>query len=302
MKTKSGYVAIIGKPNVGKSTLLNALLKQKLSITTNKPQTTRKSILGILSEEGYQIIFLDTPGILKPDYMLQEKMMNFVFQSVRDADVILFLTDAESDAKNLTILDDDTVKKILNFTKVRKILVINKMDLSCKAKIDQIKKRYTDLSFFDKVIEVSATLEKNLDILQETIINYLPEHPKYFPDDIIAQENERFFVSEIIREKILELYKDEIPYSCETVIEEFKERNENKDFISATIFVERETQKQIIIGKNGKAIKKLGEISRKAIEDFLQKEIYLELRVKVKENWRTNEKFLKYFGYSTAEN
>ncbi len=302
MKTKSGYVAIIGKPNVGKSTLLNALLKQKLSITTNKPQTTRKSILGILSEEDYQIIFLDTPGILKPGYMLQEKMMNFVFQSVRDADVILFLIDAESDAKNLTILDDDAVKKILNFTKVRKILVINKMDLSGKAKIEQIKKRYTDLNLFDKVIEISATLEKNLDFLQETIINYLPEHPKYFPDDIIAQENERFFVSEIIREKILELYKDEIPYSCETVIEEFKERNENKDFISATIFVERETQKQIIIGKNGKAIKKLGEISRKAIEDFLQKEIFLELRVKVKENWRTNEKFLKYFGYSTTEN
>ncbi len=301
MNHKAGYVSILGLPNSGKSTLMNSLIGQKLSITTSKPQTTRKRILGILSEKDYQIIFLDTPGILKPGYLLQEKMMEAVDQSIRDADIFLIMLDIHSDPEGNKILNDDAVKEILNGSSKPQILILNKIDLSTqefvKSLIEKIQIKYS----FKKIIPVSATQGFNIYEVISTIVENLPENPSFYPDDIVADENERFFVSEIIREKVLELYQEEIPYSIEVVIAEFKERDDKKDYVNAEIIVEKESQKGILIGKNGAAIKKLGLFSRKAVEDFLGKEIYLELRVKVKKKWRSNESFLKSFGYSKGK-
>lgn len=297
IKTKAGYAAIIGLPNSGKSTLMNALLGQKISITTSKPQTTRKSILGILSEPDYQVIFQDTPGILEPDYLLQEKMMEQVSTSIRDADVIIYLIDLQNDPDGSRLLNNDFVKKTLN-NHVPKIAVLNKADLSDETKIKRTIAGLETSGNFIKVIPVSALFAFNLFSILEIIIELLPYHPKYFPDDVAAEENERFFVSEIIREKVFELFKEEIPYSTEVFISDFKEREKNKDFIQAEIIVERDTQKAIIIGKQGSAIKKLGQQAREAVEQFLGRPVYLDLRVKVKSKWRSDEKVLKLFGYS----
>jgi len=301
MKVKSGYVSIIGKPNVGKSTLMNAFLGQKLSIITSKPQTTRKKILGILSTEEYQVIFVDTPGILKPDYLLQEKMLDFVFQAVKDADVLIFIIDIAADPEGRYTLEDEKVQEILSKIKKKKILLLNKVDLSNDATVKYLLKKCESLNIFDDIFPISALLNFNTQNILEKIIEYLPEHPKYFPDDQISDANERFFVSEIIRQNILEKYKEEIPYSIEVVIEDFKERKDRKDFIQAVILVERESQKPIIIGKRGSAIKELGKFAREEIEAFLQKPVYLELRVKVREKWRSDPKQLKSFGYSVDE-
>ena len=301
MNHKAGYVSILGLPNSGKSTLMNSLIGQKLSITTNKPQTTRKRILGILSEKDFQIIFLDNPGILKPGYLLQEKMMEAVSQSIKDADILLIILDINSDPGGNKTLNEDSVKEILKRNKKPKILLINKIDLSSQEPvqnlIEKIQKKYN----FKKIIPLSASLGFNTDEVVSTIVDYLPEGPGFYPDDIVADENERFFVSEIIREKILELYQEEIPYSIEVLIADYKEREDKKDYISAEIVVEKESQKGIIIGKNGTAIKKLGLVSRKAVEDFLEKEVYLDLRVKVRKKWRSNENLLKSFGYSKGK-
>lgn len=300
MNIKSGFVSIIGKPNAGKSTLLNALLGQKLSITTDKPQTTRKRILGILDEPEYQIIFLDTPGILNPEYLLQQRMMEYVLNSVNDADLILFLLDLEDDPKCFKTFRDETVKKILANPSVKKILVINKIDT---AEQNSVQKLITDLKSreeFIDIIPVSALSNFNVLAVREAILDNLPKHPKYFPEDQLTDENERFYVSEIIREKIFEYYRDEIPYSTEVLIADFKEREGRKDYISAEIVVEKETQKPIIIGNKGDALKKLGKISREAIEEFLQREVYLELRVKVRDKWRSNPNMLKQFGYDSG--
>ena len=299
MNHKSGYVAILGLPNVGKSTLLNALLGQKIAITSKKPQTTRKKILGILSDKNYQIIFLDTPGILSPSYLLQEKMMEEVTLSVNDADVILLLIDVKKNPSGNETFNQKFVVKILNKGKRKVVLLLNKIDLIKQNEAVRLIEHFESMNKFKAVIPISATLIFNLDKLIETIVDELPEGPSYYPEDIVADENERFFVSEIIREKILELYREEIPYSVEVLISEFKERKENKDFISAEIVVERDTQKAIIIGKGGTAIKKLGKIAREAAEDFLQREVFLELRVKVRKNWRSDENLLKQFGYKS---
>ncbi len=299
MNHKSGYVAILGLPNVGKSTLLNALLGQKIAITSKKPQTTRKKILGILSDKNYQIIFLDTPGILSPSYLLQEKMMEEVTLSVNDADVILLLIDVKKNPSGNETFNQKFVVKILNKGKRKIVLLLNKIDLIKQNEAVRLIEHFESMNKFKAVIPISATLIFNLDKLIETIVDELPEGPSYYPEDIVADENERFFVSEIIREKILELYREEIPYSVEVLISEFKERKENKDFISAEIVVERDTQKAIIIGKGGTAIKKLGKIAREAVEDFLQREVFLELRVKVRKNWRSDENLLKQFGYKS---
>jgi GTP-binding protein Era len=297
MNHKSGYVAILGLPNAGKSTLLNALLGQKIAITNKKPQTTRKKILGILSDKNYQIIFLDTPGILSPSYLLQEKMMEEVTLSVSDADLILLLIDVKKDPFGKDTFNQKFVVENLNNGKREIVVLLNKIDLIQQNDTVKLLKHFESMNKFNAVIPISATEIFNLDRLIETIVDELPEGPSYYPEDIIADENERFFVSEIIREKILELYREEIPYSVEVLISEFKEREESKDFISAEIVVERDTQKAIIIGKGGTAIKKLGQIAREAIEDFLQREAFLELRVKVRKNWRSDENLLKQFGY-----
>ncbi len=296
--SKAGYAAILGRPNSGKSTLLNALLGQKLSITTSKPQTTRKKILGILTEEDYQIIFLDTPGILKPAYLLQEKMMEQVDDSVKDADIILILLDVSEDKDGSETFKDETVSGILQKTKKPKLLILNKVDRVSQEQVKDLIVKFQTQNNFNEVIPVSATLRFNVESIIASILKYLPEGPKFYPDDIVADANERFFVSEIIREKILEQFKEEIPYSCEVLVADFKEREEGKDFIQAEVVVEKDSQKGILIGKQGAAIKKLGLTAREAVEEFLGREVFLELRVKVRNKWRSDEKMLKAFGYT----
>lgn len=296
--TKTGYVALIGLPNSGKSSILNTLLGEKISIVTAKPQTTRKRILGILSEKNYQIIFLDTPGIVRPAYLLHEKMLEHIDSSLEDADIIVLIYDVSSDIRLKEAEENELIKKIINEKKKPIILVLNKVDTVTQEKTNELINKYTGQYNFDAVIPVSALLNFNLESLREKIIEFLPSAPKLYPDDIISKETERFFVSEIIREKIFELYEDEVPYSSEVIIADFKEREKGKDLIRAEIIVERESQKPIIIGKDGIAIKKLGQLSRKSIEEFLQREVYLDLRVKVRNKWRSNEKILKSFGYA----
>ncbi|MCB9206776.1 MAG: GTPase Era [Ignavibacteriales bacterium] len=298
MQTKAGFVTIIGKPNVGKSTLTNKLLGEELSIITSKPQTTRKRILGVLDEKEYQIIFLDTPGILEPKYLLQEKLLEFVESSVKDADVLIFMITAKDIAKELESIQKENIKKLISKKSQRKILVINKIDLSNEETITKALKLFENSNLFEKVIPISALENYNLDTLLNSIMEYLPIHPKFYPDDQLTDEPEKFFVAEKIREKILEIYHDEIPYSVEVYIEQFKEREKGKDYISAVIVVERESQKPIILGKKGSSIKKLGNAARQSIEDFLMREVYLELRVKVVENWRKDKRALKNFGYT----
>ena len=296
--TKAGYVTILGLPNAGKSTLLNALLGQKLSIITKKPQTTRKQILGILTEEDYQVIFLDTPGILKPNYLLQKKMMGFVLSAIHDADIFLIMVDLSNDKDGQKILSNDVIKKIIESKNKPVFLLLNKIDLCKEEDVKNLITLFEATQNFTSVIPISAQYNMNTERLIYEIHSVLPTGPKFYPDDIIADANERFFVSEIIREKLLEQFQEEIPYSCEVIIAEFKEREKSKDFISAEIIVERQSQKGILIGKGGAALKKLGQIARKSIEEFLEREVYLELRVKVRQNWRSDENFLRSFGYS----
>jgi len=295
---KSGYAALLGLPNAGKSTLLNTLLGQKISITNLKPQTTRKRILGILSEENFQVIFIDTPGILDPAYLLQEKMMHDVKLSGRDADVIVLLLDVETDPAGNKALNNSYVKENILKAPVKKILVLNKVDLLPQEKVKIILEHFNKSGKFDEIIPLSALQNFNTQKLLQTINEYLPEGPKFYPDDIVAEQNERFFVTELIRETILEQYREEVPYSCEVLIAEFKERENSKDYISAEIVVEKESQKAIIIGKQGAAIKILGQAARESIEEFLEREVFLELRVKVRKKWRSSESFLKSFGYT----
>jgi GTPase len=298
MEHKTGYVVIFGLPNAGKSTLLNALLEQKLSIVTAKPQTTRKKISGILSEKNYQIIFLDTPGILSPSYLLQEKMMEDVKTSLDDADLIVLISDVKEDPYAENLLSQEFVKEKVLKSKKPMLLVLNKVDLITQEKVNELIKHFKIQNLFEEVIPISASLNFNIQRVREEILRFLPQGPKLFPDDQLTDADERFFVSEIIREKILELYRDEVPYSSEILITDFKEREDKKDFISAEIVVEKDSQKAIIIGKGGTAIKKLGQIARESIEEFLQREVFLELRVKVRKKWRSDENLLKSFGYT----
>ncbi len=298
MKTKAGFVTIVGKPNVGKSTLMNKLIGENLSIITPKPQTTRKRVLGILDSKDFQIVFLDTPGILEPKYLLQEKLLEYIDISVKDADIIIYLIDAQNIDSEIKLFEKENIKKLISNKKQKKILVINKIDLSNEEKIKNSLLFFDKEKIFEKVIPISALENYNVESLLNSIIEFLPEHPKYYPDDQLTDEPERFFVAEKIREKVFELYKDEVPYSVEIVIDQFLERKNRKDFISASIIVERESQKPIIIGKKGASIKKLGELSRKSIEDFLMRDVFLELHVKVRPSWRKDENMLKNFGYS----
>lgn len=297
MMHKSGFVNIIGRPNVGKSTLMNALVGERMSIITNKPQTTRHRIIGILSGENHQVIFSDTPGVIQdPAYKMQEMMNRFVHATFEDGDIMLFVTDAEEDYE-----DDDPIIQRLQKVEAPLFLVLNKIDLLEDTIILQLLQKWNERLNFTESIPISALKRKNTDRLLELIIRYLPEGPVYYPKDQLTDRPERFFVSEIIREKILELYKQEVPYSCEVVVVSFKESQTNKGEplarISAEIFVARKTQKAIIIGKGGSAIKRLGMEARKSIETFLEEKVFLELHVKIKDNWRDDERLLKQFGY-----
>lgn len=293
---RTGYVAIVGEPNVGKSTLLNTLLGAKLSIVTKKPQTTRKSVLGIATNDRAQIIFHDTPGVLTPRYLLQEKMVGYVTSALADADVILLMMDVND--PNLERLATTPVGDI---TKLRKpiILLLNKMDLlKDKKEALPIMEKFLKMNAFAEVVPASGLYAQNTERLMEVLANYLPLGQPLYDPEIISEQPERFFVSELIREKVMQLYKQEIPYAVEVNIVQFKERPQpEKLFISAEIIVERDTQKGIIIGNKGEALKRLGQRARTEIEEFLGQGIYLELFVKVRENWRGSESRLRSFGY-----
>ncbi|MDO5760609.1 MAG: GTPase Era [Bacteroidota bacterium] len=287
---KAGFVNIIGNPNVGKSTLMNALVGENLSITTFKAQTTRHRIMGIANGEDFQIVYSDTPGIVNPHYKLHEQMMSFVSSALKDADIFLLVTEVGETLKN-----EKTLQYIIN-SKTPVILIINKIDLSSQEVIAQKISYWQEIIPRAVVIPCSATEKFNLDKIFDSIIKLLPENPPYFPKDELSDKSMRFFASEIIREKILLYYNKEIPYSCEVVIDEYKEKD-NVDYISAIIYVERDSQKGILLGHQGSMIKKLGTEARKDIENFIGKKSYLKLFVKVKENWRNNLNDLKRFGY-----
>lgn len=296
-KHKSGFVNIIGNPNVGKSTLSNALMNDKLSIVNSKPQTTRHRILGILSEDEYQIIISDSPGMIdQPSYTLQKKMNDFAYGSFEDADILLFVTDIYERYSG-----DEFVIQNLKKTDVPKFLVINKKDQDKdETKIPMIIEQWNGWLKFDQIFMVSAMHREGIDELLKAIINTLPEGPEYYPKDQLTDKPERFFVSEFIRNGLLSLYKQEIPYSCEVVVEQFKHQEAKSGpiiNIRAIIYVERPTQKSIIIGKNGESIKKLGTQARLELESFFNEKIFLDLHVVVKENWRNNDQLLKNFGY-----
>jgi len=293
---KSGFVNIIGKPNVGKSTLMNSLLGERMSIITSKPQTTRHRILGIFNDDNHQVIFSDSPGLIEdPHYGMHQSMNKFAYSSFEDADILLFVLDLYEDYEG-----DEKVIGLLKGTDIPKYLVINKIDLDKEDQLKNLKIKWKSLIQFDKTFEISALKEIGLEELRESILEELKEGPAYYPKDQLSDKNVRFFLSEIVRETILQQYKQEVPYSCEVIIDEFKESEKNeKQFahIYGTIFVSRKTQKSILIGKGGSAIKRLGTDSRKKIEEFLGHPTFLQMNVKVRENWRDDERQLKYFGY-----
>jgi GTP-binding protein Era len=288
---KSGFVNIIGNPNVGKSTIMNALVGEKISIITSKMQTTRHRIKGIVSGDDFQIVYSDTPGILKPNYKLQETMLRYVDTALYDADVILYVTDVvEKFDKNIDYIEK--VKK----SGVPVILLINKIDLSDQEKVLELYNTWKEQLPDAEILPISATEKFNVAPVFEMIIEKLPEGPAFFPKDELTDRNERFFVQEIIREKILLNYQKEVPYSVEIEVEAFKEE-EKLLSIQAVINVNRESQKGIIIGHRGMAIKKVGSEARKDIEEFFEKKVFLELFVKVNKAWRENEKKIRGFGY-----
>lgn len=289
---KAGYAAIVGQPNVGKSTLVNNLLNFKIASVANRPQTTRHQIRGILNGPNHQIIFLDTPGILEPKYKLQEAMLQAVYRSLQDTDLVLFMVEANSEPDEI---DTVQLKQILEFKK-NVILVINKVDTIAKDKMLSLIDAYRQFPV-QAIMPISALKLDGLDDLKKEIIALLPEGVPFYPPDQITDHPERFIVSEIIREKIFQRYGEEIPYSTTVEINEFKEQRGRKDFIRATIYVEKASQKGILIGKKGVALKAVGKLARREIEFILGRPVFLELWVKVKEKWRQDENILKEFGY-----
>ena len=291
MAHKSGFVNILGNPNVGKSTLMNALVGQKLSIITSKSQTTRHRILGIVNGDDFQVVYSDTPGIIKPAYGLQEAMMQSVYTALTDADLIVYV----SDVKETIDKNRDMLERVIN-AEVPVILVINKVDLSNEEELDLLVDRWEKLMPKAIIVPVSAKEKFNTDNLFSLILERLPEGPPYFPKDQLTDRYERFFVREIIREKIFRNYRKEIPYSVEVEIEEYKEEDKIVN-IRALIHVSRESQKGIIIGHQGKMLKKTGTEARKDIEEFIGRKVYLELFVKITKEWRDRPGLLKKFGY-----
>ncbi|MXY07509.1 MAG: GTPase Era [Rhodothermaceae bacterium] len=286
---RSGYVALIGKPNVGKSTLLNALLGQKLSIVTPKAQTTRHRILGILTEQDCQIIFLDTPGIMQPNTRLDKSMMRKVKESVSDADLVVFMADARAAEPDLLSLECIVHRPA--------ILAINKIDLVKQETLLPMVEAYMDLRYFEAVVPVSALKGIRLTALLQEIRERLSPGPAFYPPGMLSEHPERFFVSEIIREKVFEKFRQEVPYSVAVTIANFIERPAQKDLIEADIIVEQPSQKGILIGSGGIALKSIGIAARRDIEVFLNRKVYLKLFVRVRKNWRNREAFLRSFGY-----
>lgn len=291
MQHKSGFVNIIGSPNVGKSTLMNQLVGERLSIITSKAQTTRHRILGIVNDENYQIVFSDTPGVLDPHYKLHENMMNFVNSALKDADVILFMTDIfESDMNHA-----ETLKRIQK-TSIPVLVLLNKIDLGTPEILEEKVNLWAEKLPAAEILPISALENFNVSLIWDKILEYLPENPPYYNKEELTDRPMRFFISEMIREKIFLNYKKEIPYSTQVEVEEFKE-NEKYIHIRAIIYVERKTQKGIIIGHQGSKIKQVGIEARQDIEQFVGKHVHLELHVKVDKDWRQSENKLEKYGY-----
>jgi GTP-binding protein Era len=291
---KAGYVAIVGEPNVGKSTLLNAFLGQKVSIVARKPQTTRQRVTGILNREDAQIIFLDTPGFMKPKYRLHQEMLKHAQLAIEDADVVLSMIAPGRTGH----IDDEMQERLLPITSRKTVLLaVNKIDVLGPSELSLAIDPLAQRNIFKKIVPISALRGDNVAMLLQSLIEYLPEHEPYYPADIVSKHPERFFAAEFIREQVFEQFREEIPYATAVEISEFKEQDGRKFFIAADILVERESQKGILIGRRGAALKKIGVESRKVIEDFLQHEVFLELRVKVREKWRENESIIRRLGY-----
>ena len=288
---RSGYVTLIGKPNVGKSTLLNALLRRKLSIVTAKAQTTRHRVLGILTDETSQIVFLDTPGTIKPRYRLHDAMMRALSAAVADADLLLFMADSRAD-------DPDTLS-LRRAERQPAILAINKIDLIRHEDVLPLVERYLALRAFEAVVPISARTGFNLDALLHEIRVRMPYGPQYYPADMLSEHPERFFIGEIIREKVFERFSHEVPYAVAVQVTRYEERAGGKDYIEVDIIVERDSQKGILIGSGGRALKRAGTAARKDIEAFIGGCVYLMLRVKVRPNWRNRDTLLRSYGYPT---
>ncbi len=292
MTHKAGFVNIVGNPNVGKSTLMNALVGERISIITSKAQTTRHRIMGIVNGEDFQIVYSDTPGVLKPNYKLQESMLGFSQSALTDADVLLYVTDVlDSAEKNAFFLD-----KVKKMDHVNTILIINKIDLIDQKRLDELVEFWHKELPNAEIFPISAAEKFGIEQLFEKIKSLLPDSPPFFEKDALTDRPERFFVNEIIREKILLNYDKEIPYAVEVMVEEFKE-DDNLIRISAVVFCERDSQKGIIIGKQGAALRKVGTEARKDIEAFFEKKVFLQLYVKVEKDWRNRERKLRNFGY-----
>ena len=288
---KSGFVNIIGNPNVGKSTLMNALVGEKLSIITSKAQTTRHRIMGIVSGGDFQIVYSDTPGILKPSYKLQESMMKFVTGALTDADVILYVTDTVEQGDR----SEEIVGKIAR-SGIPTIVVVNKIDLTTPEALEALVEKWHAALPEAQIVPASAKERFNIEGLFKTILDRLPEGPAFYPKDTLTDKTLRFFASEIIREKILRNYDKEIPYCCEIEIDSYKEEPAI-DRIAATIYVSRESQKGILIGHKGEKLKRVGQAAREDLEQFLEKKVFLQLFVKVNDDWRNNPRQLRRFGY-----
>jgi len=291
-----GYVAIIGEPNVGKSTLLNALLGTKLSIVTPKPQTTRKRILGFHNGPHHQIIFVDTPGLIQPKYALHESMMNAAHAAIADADALALLFDVPR-SLNREQLFPNGLEEILRASRTPVLAILNKVDvLQDKHLLLPLINRFSKLYPFHSIIPISALYEDGTESVVEELVRFLPLQGPLYDPDVLSDQPQRFFVSEIIREKIFELFREEVPYATEVVIAEYKEK-EDLDVIAADILVERESQRRILIGHKGNAIKEVGTRARKDIEAFLDRKIYLELHVKIRVGWRDDEQWIRRLGY-----
>ena len=292
---KAGFVNIVGNPNVGKSTLMNLLVGERISIATFKAQTTRHRIMGILNTDDAQIVFSDTPGVLKPNYKLQEAMLRFSRSALRDADVLLYVTDMiESPEKNSDFIAE--VRKL----DVPILVLINKIDLSNQAELIKKVELWHELIPEAEILPISATAKFNVDAVMKRVMELLPESPPYFEKDALTDKPARFFVTEIIREKILLHYDKEIPYVCEAVVEQFKE-DEGKIYIKALIYVERDSQKGIIIGHEGSALKRVATDARRELEKFFGKRIFLEIYVRVDKDWRNSDRQLRRFGYDQKD-
>jgi GTP-binding protein Era len=287
-----GYVAVVGRPNVGKSTLVNRLLGFPLSIVTPKPQTTRHKVLGILSEEGLQVIFLDSPGIMTPHYALQNLMLGNAWSAIEEADLVLLLVDCG--ARRLEA-GNEMLEKLAGMKK-KVILAPNKTDRVSKPELLPLIEHYSGLGFFEEIVPISALTGDGLDSLKEAVKARLPLRPPFYPVDDLTDRPQRFFVAEIIRQKVFEHFGEEIPYSVAVVIDEYKEREDSKDYIRATVVCERTSQKRMLIGSRGEAVKTFGKAARAEIESFVGKGVFLDLKVDVMKNWRKDENQIKRLG------